>query len=93
MAKLDPVKMAKGRALKRLRQKVRVEMAIRADEVLNFLEPELTDQIDARAALEQPYEVDADETWVRDIVDKYYPRRGAVMEIVFPGPAELEAGE
>lgn len=86
MAKLDPVTMAKNRAKKRARQKTRVEMAIRADELLNFLEPEIDNAIEVQAALGNPYEMDdlRLEGMVRDAVNKFYPRQGAILEILFP---------
>lgn len=94
MPRLDPVKMAKARAKKRLRTKVRAEFAIRADELLNFLEPEVEDAIEAQAALGNPYEIDdaSLEDMVREAINKFYPRQGTVLEILYPdrSPKALE---
>lgn len=73
MAKKDPVEMARAIALKRIRARVRLEAAVRADLVLNEIESEFLDEFDRRVAAGEPYELTSYEEWVRERVDRRFP--------------------
>lgn len=66
--------MAKAVALKRLRNRVRLEASIRADLVLNELLPEFEDEFDRRVAAGEPYELESYETWVVEAVNRQLTR-------------------
>lgn len=63
--------MAKTAALKRLRSRVRLEAAIRADIVLNGLLDEFEAEFDRRVAAGQPYELTSYDEWVVSAVDRH----------------------
>ena len=70
----DDISLAKQIALKRLRNRVRLEAAIRADIVLNELLPEFEREFDRRVAAGEPYELETYEEWVVQAVDRQLPR-------------------
>ena len=65
--------MAKFAALKRLRSRVRLEAAIRADLVLNEILPEFEAEFDRRVAAGEPYELTTYDQWVAEAVEKRLP--------------------
>jgi hypothetical protein len=65
--------MAKSVALKRLRSRVRLEAAIRADLVLNEMLPEFEAEFDRRVAAGEPYELTSYDEFVVAAVDKRLP--------------------
>lgn len=66
--------MAKAVAFKRLRSRVRLEAAIRADLVLNEILPEFEDEFDRRVAAGEPYELTTYDEWVANAVARRLPR-------------------
>lgn len=65
--------MAKTVALKRLRSRVRLEAAIRADLVLNEILPEFEEEFDRRVAAGEPYELTSYDEWVASAVERRLP--------------------
>ncbi len=66
MPKQDSLELAKSQALKRLRSRVRLEMSLRADVLLNELEPPLLAAIEERAQAGMPFQVEDLDNWVRE---------------------------
>lgn len=68
--------MAKSVALKRLRNRVRLEASIRADLVLNDLLGEFEEEFDRRVGAGEPYELASYEDWVVSAVNQRLLPRG-----------------
>lgn len=73
MPKKDSVEMARAIALKRIRARVRLEAAVRADLVLNEIEADFLEEFDRRVLAGEPYELTSYEDWVRERVDRKFP--------------------
>ena len=95
MARKDPTAMALASAKKRIRTRVRLEMAIRADEILNAVLDEVEDEVQRRVASgTEAYELSSNEAWIGEVVERYYPRAKIVplLEVLHPNKnLELEA--
>jgi hypothetical protein len=72
MARKGTVEMAKVIALKRLRNRARLEAAIRVDLLLNELEDEFVTEFDRRVSAGEAYELTSYETWVVDAIDQRF---------------------
>ena len=71
--KRDEIAMAKAVALKRLRSRVRLEAAIRADIVLNDILDEFESEFDRRVAAGEPYELTSYDEWAAAAVGQRMP--------------------
>lgn len=67
----DDIAMAKGVALKRLRNRVRLEASIRAEYILRDLLAEFETEFDRRVAAGEPYELTTYEQWVVETVNAH----------------------
>lgn len=74
LTRKDPIALAKQVALKRLRSRVRLEAAIRADLILNEILPEFEKEFNRRVAAGEPYELTSYDEWVVSQVDRRLPR-------------------
>ena len=73
MARKGQVEMAKVVALKRLRNRARLEAAIRVDLILNEIEDEFLGEFDRRVQAGEAYELSSYETWVVEAIDRRFP--------------------
>ena len=74
MARKDKIVMAKQTGIKRLRNAVRTEYAIKADIALNDLLPEFEDEFDRRLATGESLELTSYAEWVEDTVKQLTAR-------------------
>ncbi len=83
MPRKDEIKMAEAIALKRLRNRARLEASIRVDLILNEIEDEFIDEFNRRVLAGEAYELTSYEAWVVDALDKRFPSLpGKVVEAV-----------
>lgn len=68
MARKDDITMAKGAAFKRLRGRVRLELNVLGDKILNDLLPDFEAEFDRRVAAGEPYELTSYDEWVASSV-------------------------
>mgnify|MGYP001188998455 CR=1 FL=1 len=64
MARKDDITLAKQIAFKRLRGRVRLELNVLGDKILNDLLPEFEQEFDRRVAAGEPYELTSYDEWV-----------------------------
>ncbi len=86
MPRKDEVTMARAVALKRLRNRARLEASIRVDLIMNEIEEEFITEFNRRVLAGEAYELTSYETWVVEALDQRFPALpGKVSEAVDVG--------
>jgi hypothetical protein len=73
MGKRTEVEMQRLIGIKRIRNRARLEAAIRVDLMLNDLEDDFVSEFDRRVAAGEPHELQTYEQWVVDAVNQRIP--------------------